>query len=94
MLGYLDSNQEQLIVISAVAPTRNWGKMPQISAVFMNSFYALARTDTGQFWLRKGVFGAFLVTASSAPYTEIWATHRPKAAIDVSTRHIARYYEN
>ena len=52
VLGYLDSNQEQLIVISAVAPTRNWGKMPRISAVFMVLFYALARTSTGRFWSR------------------------------------------
>ena len=37
LLGYLDSNQEQMIAISAVSFPRNWGGIPRISAVFMGS---------------------------------------------------------
>jgi hypothetical protein len=63
MLGYLDSNQEQMIGIWVESPTRNWGGIPRISAVFMDLLYALARTSTGPFWSHGGVFGVFLVTA-------------------------------
>ncbi|ANP73136.1 hypothetical protein PA27867_2184 [Cryobacterium arcticum] len=35
LLGYLDSNQEQMIAISAESLPRNWGGIPRISAVFM-----------------------------------------------------------
>ena len=37
LLGYLDSNQEQMIGVSAVPLPRNWGGIPRISAVFMGS---------------------------------------------------------
>ena len=62
LLGYLDSNQEQMIAISVVPLPRNRGGIPRISAVFMRLVYALARTDTGSFWSRRFVSGAFLVT--------------------------------
>ena len=62
LLGYLDSNQEQMIGVSAVPLPRNWGGIPRISAVFMGPVYALARTDTGPFWSRNEVSGSFLVT--------------------------------
>ena len=62
LLGYLDSNQEQMIAISAVPLPRTWGGIPRISADFMGLVYALARTDTGSFWSRSGVSGSFLVT--------------------------------
>jgi hypothetical protein len=62
LLGYLDSNQEQKIVVSAVLPTRNWGGIPRISAVLMYTVYALARNSTGRFRSRCGAFGPFLVT--------------------------------
>lgn len=61
---------KQLIVISAVRPTRNRGKMPRISAVLIWLVHALARTNTGLLWSRQGVFGAFPVTSSRVPYTE------------------------
>jgi len=64
LLGYLDSNQEQMIAISAVSLPRNWGGIPRISAVFMDLVYALARTDTGPIWSRSEVSGSFLVTES------------------------------
>jgi hypothetical protein len=37
MLGYLDSNQEQMKAFSVVALPRNCGEIPRISAVFMGS---------------------------------------------------------
>jgi hypothetical protein len=37
LLGYLDSNQEQMMCISAMPLPRNWGGIPRISAVFMGS---------------------------------------------------------
>jgi hypothetical protein len=52
MLGYLDSNQEQMIAVSAVPLPRNWGGIPRISAVFMESS---VRAGTGR-------YGPILVT--------------------------------
>jgi hypothetical protein len=40
LLGYLDSNQEQMIGISSVPLPRKWGGIPRISAVFMGLVYA------------------------------------------------------
>jgi hypothetical protein len=37
LLGYLDSNQEQMIGVSVVPLPRNWAGIPRISAVFMGS---------------------------------------------------------
>ena len=47
LLGYLDSNQEQMKLFFVVSSTRNWGRMPRVSAVLMDVVYALVRTSTG-----------------------------------------------
>ena len=65
MLGNLDSNQEQLIAISAVPLPRNCSGIPRISTVFIGRVYALAPTHTGPSWPRSRVFVSFLVTEPS-----------------------------
>jgi hypothetical protein len=50
--------------VSAVSLPRNWGGMPRMSAVFMDSLYGLIRRSTGAFWSRSEVSVSFLVTVS------------------------------
>ena len=68
-MGYLNSNQEQTIVVLKVSPTSNRGRIPRISAVLMQPRLRAGTEAYGLILVTLRVFGEFLVTASEYTFT-------------------------
>ena len=47
LLGYLDSNQEQLEAVGVTTPPSCCRRIPRVSAVFIGPVYSLLRAGTG-----------------------------------------------